>query len=119
MAVAWFTAANKNSRVYIAFSGDGGSNFDSPIRIDEGKPIGRVDLLMLDSATALVSWMEGMVIKVTKVYKDGSKEASQIVAASSESRSSGFPQMTKSGTAIIFAWTDTKEKRIKVAKLSL
>ncbi|HEX5653854.1 MAG TPA: sialidase family protein [Chitinophagaceae bacterium] len=119
LAVAWFTAPDKNNRVYIAFSGDGGANFNSPIRIDEGKPIGRVDLLMLDSTTALVSWMEGPVIKVIKVSKDGRKESSQIVAISSESRSSGFPQMTKSGNAIIFAWTDTKEKRIKVGRLSL
>ena len=74
---------------------------------------------MLDEKRAMVSWMEGSVIKATKVYSDGKKESSTVIASSAESRSSGFPQMTKSGNNLIFAWTDEKEKAIKVASLSL
>ena len=106
--------ADKKGQVNLVFSKDGGQTFDKPIRIDEGKPIGRVDVLMLDSATAMASWMEGSSIKAVKVNMDGKKESSILIASSSEARSSGFPQMTKSGNRIIFAWTDDVEKNIKI-----
>ena len=106
-------------KVKIVFSEDGGATFKNPVIVDEGKPIGRVDIVMLDEKTALVSWMEGADIKVVKVHADGRKEKSITIALSSESRSAGFPQMTKSGNKIFFAWSDSKEKTIKVASLSL
>ena len=119
LAVAWFTSPDKKAQVNIIFSTDGGATFGTPIRIDEGKGIGRVDVVMLDEKSAMVSWMEGAVVKAVKVYTDGKKEPSIIISSTSESRSSGFPQMTKSGDNLIFAWTDEKEKTIKVATLSL
>ena len=101
------------------FSENGGETFYEPIRIDEGKGIGRVDVEMLDEKSAMVSWMENGHIKAQKVYKDGKKEPSIIIATSSEERSGGFPQMTLSGANLIFAWTDDKEKRIKTAIVGL
>lgn len=118
LVVAWFSSPDKKGQVHIIFSEDGGANFTFPIRIDEGKGIGRVDVLMLDEKSAMVSWMEGSVIKAARVHNNGRKESSIIIASSSESRSSGFPQMTKSGNNLIFAWSDDKEKTIKVASLS-
>ena len=117
LAVVWFNSPEKNARVNVVFSEDGGASFSKPVKVDDGKSLGRVDIVMLDKKTAMVSWMEGSVIKAAKVYSTGKKDPSLIIASSSESRSSGFPQMTKSGNQIIFAWTDNKEKRIKVSKL--
>ena len=76
-------------------------------------------MVLLDSATAMVSWMEGSTIKLAKVHDDGTKEAAIIVAQSSEARSSGFPQMTKSGSELFIAWTDNKLKSIKVVSIGL
>ena len=119
LAVAWFSSPDKKAQVNIIFSNDGGATFNAPIRIDEGKGIGRVDIVMLDEKSAMVSWMEGAVIKAVKVYKDGKKEASITIASSAESRSSGFPQMTKSGNNLVFAWTDEKDKKIITASMPL
>ena len=119
LAIAWFSSPEKNGQVNVVFSEDGGATFSNPVRIDEGKALGRVDIVLLDRKTAMVSWMEGSVIKAAKVYNNGKKDPSLIIASSSESRSSGFPQMTKSGNQIIFAWTDDRENKIKVAALSL
>lgn len=119
LAIAWFSSPGAKARVSIIFSADGGESFDKPIRVDEGNAIGRVDVVMLDENSAMVSWMEGAVIKAARVYKDGKKDPSIIISSSSGSRSSGFPQMTKSGNKIVFAWTDDKIKTIKVAKLTL
>ena len=119
LAVAWFSAASDTSHVNVIFSTDGGATFSKPIRVDEGNAIGRVDIVMIDNRSVMVSWMEGSMIKAAKVNVDGTKEPSMIIASSSESRSSGFPQMTKSGNHVIFAWTDDKEKNIKVASIFL
>ena len=81
--------------------------------------MGRVDIVLLDDKTAMVSWMEGSLIKAAKVYNTGQKDPPIIIAHSSDARSSGFPQMTKSGDQLFFAWTDSKEKTIKMARLSL
>ena len=119
LVAAWFSSATDTSHVNVIFSKDGGATFGNAIRIDEGGAIGRVDIVMLNDTSAMVSWMEGTMIKVAKVHSDGTLEPSITIATSSESRSSGFPQMTKSGNQLIFAWTDDNEKNIKVATIIL
>lgn len=119
LAVAWYSAPNGKPQVNFVLSKDGGASFGKPVRVDEGSPIGRVDVVMLDEDHSLVSWMENAEIKVIKIDHTGTKGQSITIASSSTSRSSGFPQMTKAGNEIIFAWTDDSEKTIKVASLSL
>lgn len=119
LASAWFSSPEGNASVNVIFSTDGGATFGEPVKIDEGKAIGRVDVVMLDTDNAMVSWMEGSEIKAVKVNRDGTKESSISIASSSDARSSGFPQMTKSGNKLIFAWTDDKEKIIKTASVLL
>ncbi len=119
LAVAWFSSPEGDARVRVIFSNDGGVTFGEPVKLDEGKAIGRVDVVMLDSDNAMVSWMEGAEIKAMKVNRDGTKGSSMNIASTSDARSSGFPQMTKSGDKLVFAWTDDKEKLIKTAFISL
>ncbi len=117
LAIAWFSMPENKAQVKIIFSDDGGATFKEPIQVDEGKPIGRVDVVMLNEKTAMISWMEGSTIKALKVNSDGTKGQAINIATSSDSRSSGFPQMTKAGNNLIFAWTDSKSKKIKLASL--
>ena len=119
LVIAWFSMEDKKGQVKVVFSKDGGITFGQPIRIDEEKPIGRVDVVMRDSVTAIVSWMEGPSIKAVEVHADGKKERSIMIASSSDKRSSGFPQMTLMNNKIIFAWTDDKSKSIKLASMGL
>ncbi|MEZ4973883.1 MAG: exo-alpha-sialidase [Cyclobacteriaceae bacterium] len=119
LAIAWFGIVEEQAQVKVIFSNDGGETFGNPVRIDEGKPIGRVDVEMIDKDRAMVSWMEGTKIKVVRVSEDGTKGESIEVGSSSEARSSGFPQMTKNGNDLIFAWTDDDEKRVKTASVKL
>jgi len=58
LVVAWFTAANDKPKVNLSFSSNNGETFNTPIRIDNGKPIGRVDVALIDDNNAIVSWME-------------------------------------------------------------
>lgn len=119
LALAWFSSPDKKGQVSVIFSADGGASFGSPIRVDEGQGIGRVDVIILDDKTAMVSWMEGSAIKAARIHADGKKEPSFTIASTSETRSSGFPQMTKSGNRVFFAWTDDKEKKVQMASMDL
>ena len=119
LAITWFSMKDNKGEVKVVFSNDGGVTFGKAIQVDEGKPIGRVDIVMLDSVSAMVSWMEGPSLKTLKVHSDGTKESPILIASSSDKRSSGFPQMTKAGNKLFFAWTDDKAKTIRTAGLPL
>lgn len=115
LAIAWFTMVDEKPEVKVIFSSNGGETFGEPIQVDEGQPIGRVDLVLIDEKTVLVSWMEDAVIKLVQVSKNGKKGNSVMVAASSTARASGFPQLTKTDDGVMMAWTDLVSKSIKTA----
>ena len=58
VAVSWFTAAKEMQRVNIAFSTDAGASFGQPVQVDEGSPVGRVQVHMLGDGSGLVCWLE-------------------------------------------------------------
>ncbi|MDX1629030.1 MAG: exo-alpha-sialidase, partial [Fulvivirga sp.] len=119
VAVGWFTAADGKPSVNVKFSEDGGASFGEIIKVSEGNTIGRVDVEMLDKNTAIVSWMEGADIKAALLNIQGDIIATHTIASTSASRSSGFPQMTKAGDQIIFAWTNPDEQEIRTTMLIL
>ena len=55
VVVAWFTGANDKPRVEVAFSSDGGNTFGAPVQVDEGDPVGRVDVVALENGNAIVT----------------------------------------------------------------
>lgn len=122
VAAAWFTGAGDKGRVFVAFSSDGGASFGAPVKIDEGKPIGRVDVILLGAETALVTWLEqtatGGEIRARLVRRSGEAEPSIKIADSSTARAAGFPRISRVGSDVYFAWTeqDVKSKRIHVVR---
>lgn len=118
VVVAWYTAPEGNARVNVIFSKDGGATFGNPVRVDEGKTIGRVDLEFIGESTVFVTWMEGTTIKGAHVNESG-KDHTITIAESSDARSSGFPQLARSGNTLVFAWTDDKEKSVKTAMIRI
>ncbi len=122
VAVAWFTMGDKNSpRVRLVFSEDAGATFSTPIEIDDGDPVGRVAVMMLEDGSALVSWIErtkaGAEVRARRVRADGTRADSITVAPSGAARSSGFPRMARVRDKIIFSWTGTD--RVHTAEMAL
>lgn len=109
VVVAWFTAAGGEPGVYVAFSADGGATFGAPVRVQEGRPAGRVDVVWWGE-TALVSWLEETAetgsVRVRRVRPDGAAGPARTVAATSTARASGFPRMAVTGAGVTIAWTD-------------
>ncbi len=54
VVVAWFTAPERRPAVYAAYSFDGGASFGRPQRVDDGDPLGRVDVELLPDGRAAV-----------------------------------------------------------------
>ena len=113
VAVVWFTAANDDPKVQVAFSDDGGATFGLPVRVDKGNAIGRVDLVMLDKNNAAVLWMEPQgndtVIQLAKVSSSGSVSTPITITKTESSRASGFPQLEKVKNTLYVAWTSLEE----------
>ncbi|MEP1096034.1 MAG: hypothetical protein ABJG78_13050 [Cyclobacteriaceae bacterium] len=126
LAVAWYSAANNQPEVKVAFSSNGGETFDQPIMIDQTSPLGRVDLAMINEQKAIVSWLTSengkTVIKTQFVEANGALSEPMNIAETSESRGSGFPQLEKFGDEVYVAWTvfeDGEESEIKMIKLPI
>ena len=125
VVTAWFTAAQEKGRAYAAFSDDGGVTFGKPVQIDDGKPIGRLDILLLDEETALVTWLEqtatGGEIRARRVRRNGSTEPPVKIADSGTARAAGFARTAKLNSDVYVAWTEQSatSKKIHVARVRL
>ena len=124
VAVAWFTAANDQPRVYVAFSRNAADNFANPIRVDDGAPAGRVDVQALPDNSALVSWLERVndraEVRIRRIYADGRRGPAKTVATSSAERASGFPHIIWRGKDVVLAWTEPgRPAQLKAALLEM
>jgi hypothetical protein len=110
VAVAWFTAAPPNPRVYVAFSEDGGATFGPAALVDSGQPFGRVDLALDGNGDALVGWLaangKDAGVRLRRVTAGGKPGRPLTLAVTSGARSSGFPRLVRDGGRLVVAWVD-------------
>ena len=123
-AVAWFTAPADVSQVNVVLSKDGGKTFGSPVRVDNGKPVGRVDVIALPSGAALVSWLEFIdqkaQVRIRQVQPDGSLSDPLIVSGTGKVKFAAVPRMTMSANHVVVAWIDGEEPNtLRTAMLNL
>jgi hypothetical protein len=106
---AWYTGAGDKPQAYVAFSSDAGESFGAPVRVDEGLPIGRVDIERLDDGSAVVTWLEGgdgaARVMARRVTPDGAIGEALTLTETSSERASGFPRIARIGSEIVIAWT--------------
>jgi hypothetical protein len=115
VALAWFTMAGETPRVKLAFSSDAGASWGPPQVVDDGRPIGRVDVVLPSGpggggsgdSSAIVSWLEqteaGASLRVRRVAP-GRAAPSLELAGTSAARSSGFPRVAHAGGELVVAW---------------
>jgi hypothetical protein len=109
MAAAWFTSANNKSRVWATF-------FDGrAIAIDDGKPTGRVDIVMLDENTAVVTWLEQTAVFARRITRSGQRSAPIKIAETTNARAAGFTRIAKVNDEVWFSWT-SGDKQVRVAR---
>jgi hypothetical protein len=117
VAVAWFTAPSDRPIVKAAFSTDGGATFGAPVIVDSGEVLGRVDVVLTDEKTAVVSWIGGNSIRARALDAGGRSGPIITIAPMNGSRASGFPQMAALPRRLVFAWTDAESGSVRTAAL--
>jgi hypothetical protein len=125
LAVSWFTAAGGQPRVQARYSADGARSLGAPVVVDLGRPMGRLDTVMLADGTALVTWLEagqGAIeagIYARRLFPDGALSAAVLVTATSQSRTSGFPRLARRpGGEVLMAWTQAgEENQVRVTRI--
>lgn len=122
LAVAWFSGASNAARVSVAFS-TGDAPFSKPTQVDDGNPLGRVDIVWLDVESVAVVWLErvddGAEIRIRRVSRGGERSASMRVTATEASRRAGFPHLERIGTELALAWVDLSEGTASIAAASV
>ncbi|MEZ4940663.1 MAG: hypothetical protein R3D58_07335 [Saprospiraceae bacterium] len=122
LVVAWFSAADGKASVKVAFSSDAGATFSEPVQVDNGKPLGRVDVEILDTKHCLVTWLENTddtaEIRAAIASENGKKGESMLLVHTSPARNSGFPILAKNNDHFLLAWTavDSISTTVKTAK---
>jgi hypothetical protein len=121
VALAWFAAPENSARVQVAFSSDGGVTFGKAVRVDDGVPLGRVALTMLEDGSVLVGWLEYVKPQAefrVRLVGSGSVRGDALTVASVTSeRASGYPRIVRSGSLVTFAWG--AGDRVRVAEMRL
>lgn len=123
VVVAWYTAAHDTARVNVARSVDGGATFGAPVRIDDGDPIGRVDVVLDDAANPVVVWLEQRGPDTAEVLArrivGNAPGPIRVLSRTSGARQSGFPRITRHGNDVVAAWTSVNPLQVHVARFSL
>lgn len=120
--VAWFTGVDSRGRVYVSFSKDAGASFGKPVAIDSGRPLGRVDAVLLADGSALVSWIEqaggSAEVRVRRVRSEGVAGPLLRIGDQNSARSASIPRMAVAGNEAYLTWTEQGDPaRVRVAVL--
>lgn len=111
IAVAWYTEADEDNRVYAAWSEDGGEAFSEPVLLNRGHAMGRVDIDATPDGSFYTSWMErgDTVARIfLRKIESGSVAADPILIGTTDSgRGSGFPRIVALNDGVMLAWTQT------------
>jgi hypothetical protein len=123
VVVAWFTGARDTAKVNIARSVDGGATFGRPLRVDDGDPIGRVDVVLDDDANPVVVWLEQRTPTEAEVLArrivGNSLGETRVLSRTSGARQSGFPRLVRHGNDVVAAWTSVNPLQVHLARFSL
>src|SRR5207253_7121751 len=110
VAVAWYSGSGPDAAVGVAFSKNQGKSFGAAVRMDAGKPEGRVAVRWLDAAHALVTWVErtddGNALWASWASPDGKAGEPAMIAAFRGGASGTHPRLAKAGEDLWLAWSD-------------
>jgi hypothetical protein len=118
VALAWFTGAQDNPRVQVAFSEDGGATFGNAALASMGRAFGYASVVLGDDGGATVSWLEqagsgDTNVVVRKISTNGAAGPA-IQVATGGRQALGYPRLIHSAAGTFIAWGGNK---IQTARL--
>ena len=113
VALAWYSAPGGKPSVQVVISGDAGATFAKPIRIDDGNPVGRVEVEALPGGSVVVFWLEisgdAGEWRAKRIAPNGRVVERWTVAATTRTRDAGFLRAASSPSEMFVAWTASGE----------
>ena len=113
VAMTWFTVKQEQGQAWLAFSQDAGATFGSPIRVDDGGSLGRVDVELLSDGAALATWIEfadqRAQFRARRIDRAGTRAAPVTISSMANSRASGYPRAAIANGEVVFAWTESAD----------
>jgi hypothetical protein len=99
--------------VQVAFSEDGGQSFGAPRVVDDGAPLGRVDLAFDADGSAVVSWLafadDGATLRLRRVRAEGPLGPALTLKTRGPLRPSSLPRILRQGDRLLLAWMEAGE----------
>jgi len=123
VAAAWFTAPDEMPRVRFARSHDGGRSFEPAVDIDTVGAFGQVDVVLLDDATAVVTWWRrgeggGTALALRTVTREDALGSIMTIAEDTTSQPLDVPEAIVTHDALLVTWTDSADGRVRTALVS-
>ena len=100
VVAVWFTDAQQQPRVQVAFSEDAGASFGTPVRIDGGRTQGKVDVALLPNGDAVATWLQDGMLYARRISAKGTLGVPLPVA-----RADGFARIAVSKENVAVVWT--------------
>lgn len=128
VAAAWFTGADNDPRVLVTFSPDAGNRWLMPLRVDQGKPVGHVDLVILRDGAVVVTWLESDgSIWLHRITPDFSATRPILLAGAGDAALSGAPRLlllhdyagARSSAEILAVYTRAKGRGLRTLRVSV
>ena len=117
---AWFTNANEKPEIKVAISRDGGLTFGRVRKIPSRRPIGHVNIKMLNGQTGIVSWLEWQdnkeTLKICKITLNGCRKP-QVITVNSPNGSLNFPKISATSSDFFITWTQPLSDGRKTIKM--
>ena len=111
VVAAWFTAANEQAKVRLAWSQDGGKTFSSPrdadIQNPSGRPVGRPSLALFPNQRFALAWLHrgSTQTELRLVWGSGSGSLSDAAIVSrGKEASMGYPRMQALSGSVLLCW---------------
>lgn len=121
LTLVWFTQARDEPRVWAKRSNDFGENFGDALRVDDGDPIGRVDVAVLGDGSAVIAWLERVEDESAVLLRrwNGDEVGPTIeLGRTAAHRGSGFPRLAADGSSVWASWTETsRPSRIRLVRI--
>ena len=125
LAVAWFTMGEDAApKVLCSFWNKETLSFGDVLRVDAGRPLGRISAAMLPSGELAISWLEEMdgedaaEWRLALTERDAEGVDSQRLLDTSASRASGISALSAQGEELFFSCADVSERRVRMFRLT-
>jgi hypothetical protein len=121
VAMVWFSAPGDQAAVKLAFSQNAGADFAPFVRIDNGKAVGRAQVVLLPKSDAIAFWLEsesGAARLVARTVKHDNTMNAPLELY--RGTNLGYPHAARAHEGVLVTWAEkTDVSRVHAGLLTI